>query len=76
MACTSYNILVLESAGPMGFMTAEFLNFMEKFAYYTAREMYCIPERDAGKVAMPELFDMISGSETGALIGGILTVPN
>lgn len=34
--CLSYNILVLESANYMGFMTSEFVNFMEKVAYYAA----------------------------------------
>ena len=28
------------------------------------------------KVAMPELFDMIAGSDTGAIIGGNLIIPN
>jgi hypothetical protein len=60
----------------MGFMTAEFINYMEKMAYYSAREQYCITERPDEKVAMPELFDMIAGSETGALIGSILVQPN
>ena len=35
--CRNYNILVLESANYMGFMTAEFVNFLEKIAYYSAR---------------------------------------
>jgi hypothetical protein len=60
----------------MGFMTAEFVNFLEKIAYYSARQQYCIPERESQKVAMPEIFDMISGSETGALIAATLVIPN
>ena len=68
----NYNILVLEAASYMGFMTSEFLNYMEKMAYYSAREQYCIPARASEKIAMPELFDMVTGSETGAMIGSIL----
>ena len=48
---------------------------MERTAYYEARAKYCIPERESMRIAMPELFDMISGSESGALIAGALIVP-
>jgi len=37
-ACRRYNILVLESANYLGFMTAEFINFLELSAYYSARK--------------------------------------
>jgi len=57
-------------------MTAEFVNFLELIAYYSAREQYCIPERESQRVAMPEIFDMIAGSETGAMIGATLVIPN
>ena len=57
-------------------MTANFVAFLEKIAYFSARRQKCIPERDSEKVAMPELFDMISGSETGAMIGATLVIPN
>lgn len=75
-ACKSYNILVLEAASYMGLMTADFVSFLEKLSYYIANELYCIPQRKIERIAMPELFDMISGSETGSLIGGALVVPN
>ena len=74
--CTAFNILALESAQYLGFMTAEFIDFLELIAYYSARDNYCIPERDSGRIAMPELFDMISGSESGAIIGSSLMIPN
>ena len=36
--------------------------------------MYCI-QRKEEKIAMPELFDIISGTETGAIIAGSLVIP-
>ena len=74
--CVAYNILALESAQYLGFMTAEFIDFLELIAYYSARDNYCIPEREKGRIAMPELFDMISGSESGAIIASSLMIPN
>lgn len=74
--CKAFNILSLESAQYLGFMTAEFIDFLELIAYYSARDNYCIPKRDSGRIAMPELFDMISGSESGAIIGSSLMIPN
>ena len=81
--CQEYNILVLEAATYMGLMTSEFINFMEQQAYYSARS-YCnndtnpnyFPHRDSERIAMPEIFDMISGSETGAIIASSLVLPN
>jgi hypothetical protein len=73
--CRSYNILVLEAANSMGFMTSEFVNFLEKVAYYAAHDLYCI-NRPTEKIAMPELFDLIAGSETGAIIAATLVIPN
>lgn len=57
-------------------MTAEFIDFLELIAYYSARDNYCIPKRDSGRIAMPELFDMISGSESGAIIASSLMIPS
>ena len=67
----------------MGLMTSEFVFFMEKMAYYAARD-HCnnsthtnvFPARESELISMPELFDMISGSETGAIIASTLVVPN
>ena len=65
----------IESANYRSFMSSEFISFLELLAYYDARDNYCIPERESGRVAMPELFDLISGSETGAIIAASLNVP-
>lgn len=73
--CKKYNVLSLESVNYRGFMTSEFIGFLELLAYYSARDNYCIPERESGRIAMPELFDLISGSETGAIIAAALNVP-
>jgi len=59
-----------------GFMTASFVDYMEQNAYDAAFKSYCIPHRQSGRVAMPELFDTISGSETGAIIAAALVIPN
>jgi len=56
-------------------MSAQFIQLMEKKAYYIAKDKYCI-ERPEEKIAMPELFDMIAGSETGAIIASSLVIPN
>ena len=56
-------------------MTADYINYMELYAYSVAHELFNVT-RDSKKVAMHELFDMISGSETGALIASFLVVPN
>ena len=73
-SCRKFNILSLQSAENFGFMTAKFVEFLEKTAYYQAKEMYCI-ERKNEKIAMPELFDIIAGTETGAIIAGSLVIP-
>ena len=71
----SYNVLSIESANYKAYMTSEFISFLELIAYYSARDNYCIPQRESGRIAMPELFDLISGSETGAIIAASLNVP-
>ena len=48
---------------------------MEKKAYLTARKDFCIEQRKDKRIAMYELFDMISGSETGAIIAATLVSP-
>ena len=57
-------------------MTSEFISFLELIAYYSARDNFCIPERESGRIAMPEIFDLISGSESGAIIASSLVIPN
>ena len=71
-----YNILSLDSAKYKGILTANMIEYMEQKAYMTAIRDECIDERESGKIAMPELFDMIAGSETGAIIGSSLLIKN
>lgn len=70
-----YNILSLDSAKYKGYMTAQFVSYMEQFAYNVARRDFCIDERNSERISMTELFDMISGSETGAIIATIINLP-
>ena len=78
LSCASarYNILSLDGAKYKGYMTASFVEYMEQNAYTAARRDFCIPERESGKISMHELFDMIAGSETGAIIASSLVLPN
>ena len=57
-------------------MTAEFVSYMEKYAYTIALRDYCIAPRASERIAMPELFDLIAGSETGAIIATMINLPN
>ena len=72
----SYNILSLDSAKYKGYMTASVVSFMEQYSYSVARREFCITPRESKRIAMPELFDMIAGSETGAIIATSLVLPN
>ena len=71
-----YNILSLDSAKYKGYMTASFVSFMEQYAYSVAERDYCIPARESKRIAMHELFDMVAGSETGAIIATTISLPN
>lgn len=71
-----YNILSLDSAKYEGYMTARFVDYMEQYAYIAAVRDKCIQSRTSGRVAMPELFDLLAGSETGAIIASSLVVAN
>ena len=76
----NYNILSLDGAGEGGILTAEMVNYMELRAYriaevYTKQKIFCYPKNAEHRVAMYELFDMVAGSETGAIIAGILAEP-
>ena len=73
---SNYYILSLDSATFSGLLTAEFVSFMEKKSYLIARQLLCIEKRKNKRIAMHELFDMIAGSETGAIIASSLVVPN
>lgn len=72
--CRKFNILSLSSAEYNGYMTASFVQYLERLAYFEAEEQYCI-KRDNQRIAMPELFDVIAGTETGAIIGASLVIP-
>jgi patatin-like phospholipase/acyl hydrolase len=72
----NYNILSLDGGMYKGYLTAGFVDYMEKRAYYTATRDSCIEPRLTERVAMSELFDMISGSETGAIISTSLVIAN
>ena len=74
MDCTSYNILSLDSSGTSGYVTASLLDYMERTAYYTAKSQFCIEKRKSERISMVELYDVIAGSETGALIAGSLAL--
>lgn len=66
----------LDSARYKGLMTTKMLEYMEMKSYQTAIRDGCLPERESGKIAMHELFDMIAGSETGAIIASTLLLKN
>lgn len=59
-----------------GFMTASFVDYMEQNTYISARRDFCIASRESERIAMPELFDLIAGSETGAIIASSLVTKN
>jgi hypothetical protein len=66
----------LEAAGPNAIMTSRFIEFLENLAYFEAKKLVCIDDRPSKKIAMPELFDMIAGSDTGAIIGATISIEN
>lgn len=70
-----YDILSLDGGGIRGIITAAVLDKMEDLAYIKARDTYNIPERKNEKIGMGELFDMIAGTSTGALLGATLVIP-
>jgi hypothetical protein len=48
---------------------------MEKRAYYLAREFKCYDQKASQRIHMSELFDMIAGSESGAIIASTIGGP-
>ena len=66
----------MDGAKYKGYMTAEFVSFMEQYAYTVALRDYCIAPRESRRIAMPELFELIAGSETGAIIATMINLPN
>ena len=51
-------------------MTARFISYLEQKSYYIARDYDCIPPNDDERLAMTEIFDIIAGTDTGAIIAG------
>jgi hypothetical protein len=57
-------------------MVARLIGYMENYAYLIAKRDCHIKERTSEKIAMHELFDMIAGSESGAIIASSLMLKN
>jgi patatin-like phospholipase/acyl hydrolase len=71
-----FNILSLEGQLYKGYLTAGMIDFIEKKAYLDALRDSCIQPRQIQRIAISELFDMIAGSETGAIIAASLALKN
>jgi hypothetical protein len=78
-----YDILAIDSAKYNSIMTANFISYMELEAFMVSKKYQCkdkknnvIADRESKKVAMPEIFNVLAGSETGAVIASTLNVPN
>lgn len=72
---TRYNILSLESGQYAGLMTAKFVDHMEQRAFMHAKKCNAeIAKRETQRVSIHEMFDMVAGSETGAIIASSLVV--
>ena len=57
-------------------MVARLIGYMENYAYLIAKRDCHITKRTSEKMAMHELFDMIAGSESGAIIASSLMLKN
>jgi len=71
-----YNILSLNSATYKGTITAEFIDFMERRAYKISLDKQCIQPRESERVSVVELYDMVAGVETGAILASTLVIKN
>ena len=70
-SCTQFNILSLSQAGQYGYITARFISYLEQKSYYIAKDYGCdIPDYGDERLAMTEIFDLIAGTDTGAIIAG------
>ena len=83
LAVSGYNILSIDSALYKATMSAKFVDYMERKAFSIATMNKCyasdqkaISSRQSKKVSMTELFDMVAGSETGAILATTLVLPN
>jgi len=73
---TPYNILSIDSASYKGYLSASFISEMESMAYEIAdaNKDKCpnLKQNSEKRVPMVQIFDLITGSESGALIAGTL----
>jgi len=69
-------VLSLDGGGIRGLITANVVEYMERYSYNYTREKYCIPERPIERMSMAELFDMVSGTSTGSLLATSIVLPN
>lgn len=62
------------------YIQTKFLEYIEMRSYVIATRKSnggkSIKKRKIKRIAIPELFDMIAGSETGAIIGAYLSIAN
>ena len=70
------HILSLDAEGQLGVVQMFIVDYFERAAYDYARKDLCIDERANGRIAMPELFDVIAGTQSGAIAAAILSVKN
>lgn len=74
-----YNILSIESGDFSALIMAKFVNFLEQRSYMQAQVRSCLPdkkERPEKRIAISEMFDMVAGSETGAIIAASIATKN
>lgn len=71
-----FNILSLDGGGIRGLITAQVVEYLESATYLYANQTYCIPKRENEKMAMSELFQMVSGTSTGSLLTTALVLPS
>jgi hypothetical protein len=74
-----YNVLSIGSRHYYGLLTARFIDYMEMKAYLIANLHKCKvtdAEKENEKIAMTDLFDYITGADTGAIIAGAMLMKN
>lgn len=74
-AAKNFNILSLDSARYAGLITADFLAYMERRAYFIGQNNQCYEKNGEQRIPLYELFDFIAGSESGAIIASSISTP-
>lgn len=77
-----YNILTIDGGGIKGIITATCISEMEKFAYqygvvqmkYSKMKLYMNNGQKRERIPMKDLFDMLSGTSTGSILSGGLSI--